>query len=55
MAKRRATSKAKRSIRQMNSHVFEQLLEAELDELTRVKRWCHAALKIAVMVWQRFF
>ena len=55
MAKRRATSKAKRSIRQLNSHVFEQLLEAELDELTRVKRWCHAALKIAVMVWQDFF
>jgi membrane protein len=55
MAKRRATSKAKRSIRQLQSHVFEQMLEAELDELTRVKRWCHAALKIAVMVWQDFF
>ena len=55
MAKRRATSKAKRSIRQLQSHVFEQVLEAELDELTRVKRWCHAALKIAVMVWQDFF
>ena len=55
MAKSRATSKAKRSIRQMRSDVFEQVLEAELDELTRVKRWCHAALKIAVMVWQDFF
>ena len=38
----------------MRSDVFEQVLEAELDELTRVKRWCHAALKIAVMVWQDF-
>ena len=55
MAKSRATPKAKRSIRQMRSDVFEQVLEAELDELTRVKRWCHAALKIAVMVWQDFF
>jgi len=55
MAKSRATSNAKRSIRQMRSDVFEQVLEAELDELTRVKRWCHAALKIAVMVWQDFF
>jgi len=55
MAKSRATSKAKRSIRQMKSDVFEQVLESELDELTRVKRWCHAALKIAVMVWQDFF
>ena len=55
MAKSRATSKAKRSIRQMRSDVFEQVLEAELDELTRVKRWCHAVLKIAVMVWQDFF
>ena len=55
MAKSRATSKAKRSIRQMRSDVFEQVLEAELDELKRVKRWCHAALKIAVMVWQDFF
>ena len=55
MAKSRATPKAKRSIRQMRSDVFEQVLEAELDELTRVKRWGHAALKIAVMVWQDFF
>src|SRR5688572_9211929 len=55
MAKSRTTSKAKRSIRQMRSDAFEQVLEAELDELTRVKRWCHAALKIAVMVWQDFF
>jgi membrane protein len=55
MAKSRAMSKAKRSIRQMKSDVFEQVLEAELDELTRVKRWCHVALKIAVMVWQDFF
>jgi membrane protein len=55
MAKSRATSKAKRSIRQMKSDVFEQVLESELDELTRVKRWCHAALKIAVMVWEDFF
>ena len=39
----------------MRSDVFEQVLEAELDELTRVKRWVHAALKIAVMVWQDFF
>jgi membrane protein len=55
MAKSRAMSKTKRSIRQMKSDVFEQVLEAELDELTRVKRWCHVALKIAVMVWQDFF
>jgi membrane protein len=55
MAKSRAMSKAKRSIRQMKSDVFEQVPEAELDELTRVKRWCHVALKIAVMVWQDFF
>jgi membrane protein len=39
----------------MKSDVFEQVLESELDELTRVKRWCHAALKIAVMVWEDFF
>ncbi|MEO6164829.1 MAG: YhjD/YihY/BrkB family envelope integrity protein [Candidatus Binatia bacterium] len=39
----------------MKSDVFEQVLESELDELTRVKRWCHVALKIAVMVWQDFF
>ncbi len=55
MAKSRATSKAKRSIRQIKSDVFEQVLETELDELTRLKRWCHVALKIAVMVWQDFF
>jgi membrane protein len=55
MAKSRAMSKTKRSIRQIKSDVFEQVLETELDELTRIKRWCHVALKIAVMVWQDFF
>jgi membrane protein len=39
----------------MKSQVVEQVLETELSELTRIKRWCHSSLKIGVMVWQDFF
>ena len=35
--------------------MVEQVMETELDELTRFKRWFHSALKIVVMVWQDFF
>ena len=55
MAQSRATPNAKRSIRQIKNRMVDQVLETELDELTRVKRWFHSALKIAVMVWQDFF
>jgi len=55
MATSRTTPKAKRSIRQIRNRMVEQVLETELDELTRFKRWFHSALKIVVMVWQDFF
>jgi len=55
MATSRATPKARRSIQQMKNRMVEQVMETELDELTRVKRWFHSALKIVVMVWQDFF
>ena len=55
MATSRATPKSKRSIRQMRNRMVEQVMETELDELTRFKRWFHSALKIVVMVWQDFF
>lgn len=35
--------------------MVEQVMETELDELTRFKRWLHSALMIVVMVWQDFF
>jgi len=55
MANSRATPKPKRSMQQIKSRMVEQVMETELDELTRVKRWFHSALKIVVMVWQDFF
>ncbi len=55
MANSRATPKPKRSMQQMRDRVVERVMDAELDELTRVKRWLHGALKIVVMVWQDFF
>jgi membrane protein len=55
MATSRATPKTKRSIRQMKNRMVEQVMETELDELTRFKRWLHSALMIVVMVWQDFF
>src|SRR4029453_967191 len=45
----------KRSFQQMKSRVFDQFLDAELSELTRVKRWVHSSVKIAVMVGRDFF
>lgn len=55
MANRRMTHKPKRSIRQLRNRMVDQVMATELDELTRVKRWFHSALKIVVMVWQDFF
>ena len=55
MATSRATPKAKRSIQQLKNRMVERVMETQLDELTRVKRWFHSALKIVVMVWQDFF
>ena len=39
----------------MKSRVFDQFLDTELSELTRVKRWVHSSVKIAVMVGRDFF
>jgi len=55
MANSRATPKPKRSMQQIKNRMVEQVMETELDELTRAKRWLHSALKIVVMVWQDFF
>lgn len=55
MANRRPMPQAKRSIEQMRNRVVERVMDTELDDLTRAKRWLHGALKIAVMVWQDFF
>ena len=55
MATSRITHKPKRSILQMKNHMVERVMQTELGELTRVKRWLHSALKIVVMVWQDFF
>src|SRR4029453_1070076 len=44
----------KRSFQQMKSRVFDQFLDAELSELTRVKRWVHSSVKIAVLVARDF-
>ena len=55
MATSRITHKPKRSILQMKNQMVERVMETELGELTRVKRWLHSALKIVVMVWQDFF
>jgi membrane protein len=40
----------KRSIQEIKSQVFDKVLDTEVSELTRIKRWLHTALKIAVMV-----
>ena len=45
----------KRSIQQIKSQVFDKVLDAELSELTRFKRWAHTSLKIAVMVGRDSF
>jgi membrane protein len=45
----------KRSIQQIRSQVFEKVLDTELSELTRFKRWVHTSLKIAVMVGRDSF
>jgi len=42
-------------MQQIKNRMVEGVMETELDELTRVKRWFHSALKIVVMVWQDFF
>lgn len=55
MATRRATPKSKRSLQQMKNRMVDHVMETELDELTRIKRWIHSALKIVVVVWQDFF
>lgn len=55
MAKSRATPNPKRSMQQMRDRVVERVLDGELDDVTRAKRWLHGALKIVVMVWQDFF
>src|SRR5499426_864260 len=40
----------KRSIQEIKSQVFDRVLDTELSDLTRFKRWLHTALKIVVMV-----
>ena len=45
----------KRSIQQIKSQVFDKVLDTELSELTRLKRWVHTSLKIAVMVGRDSF
>lgn len=45
----------KRSIQQIKSQVFDKVLDTELSELTRFKRWLHTSLKIAVMVGRDSF
>ncbi len=45
----------KRSIQQIKSQVFDRVLDTELSELTRFKRWVHTSLKIAVMVGRDSF
>jgi membrane protein len=45
----------KRSIQQIKSQVFDKVLDTELSELTRLKRWIHTSLKIAVMVGRDSF
>lgn len=40
----------KRSIQEIKSQVFDRVLDAEVSDLTRFKRWLHTSLKIAVMV-----
>jgi membrane protein len=45
----------KRSIQQIRSQVFDKVLDTELSELTRFKRWVHTSLKIAVMVGRDSF
>ncbi|MGH7797127.1 MAG: YhjD/YihY/BrkB family envelope integrity protein [Candidatus Binatia bacterium] len=44
----------KRSLQSMKSKLFDEFLDAELSELTRVKRLLHSALKIVVMVGRDF-
>jgi membrane protein len=44
----------KRSLESMKSKFFDEFLEAELSELTRLRRLLHSGLKIAVMVWRDF-
>jgi hypothetical protein len=50
-----SSQQPKRSFLQMKSRVFDQFLDTELSELTRVKRWVHSSVKIAVMVGRDFF
>jgi membrane protein len=50
-----STQQPKRSFLQMKSRVFDQFLDTEVSELTRVKRWVHSSVKIAVMVGRDFF
>ena len=45
----------KRSIQQIKSQVLDKVLDTELSELTRLKRWLHTSLKIAVMVGRDSF
>src|SRR5262245_55804861 len=45
----------RRSIQQMKSQVFHQVLGQKIDELSGSKRLLHSSLKIAVMVAQDFF
>jgi membrane protein len=45
----------KRSIQEIKSQVFDKVLDTELSELTRLKRWFHTALKIGVMVGRDSF
>jgi membrane protein len=45
----------KRSIQQIKSQVFDKVLDTELSELTRLRRWIHTSLKIAVMVGRDSF
>ncbi len=40
----------KRSIQEIKSRIFDKVLDGEVSDLSRVKRWLHLSLKIAVMV-----
>jgi membrane protein len=44
----------KRSLQSMKSKLFEEFLDVELSEVTRIKRLLHFALKIVVMVGRDF-
>ena len=54
IAMRPSVKARKRSLQSMKSKLFDEVLDVELSELTRLKRLLHFALKIVVMVGRDF-